>query len=154
MSESKSSFESGSPSVPIKKQSTGSAHRILVVDDLEIGRQVLKSALSSLGFDTVDEAKDGIDALRLIALLIENNQAPSVILCDWKMPGLDGLQVLQALLKDPATSLIPFIMLTAEEDNESILAAMSAGASDYIVKPVGLDSLERKIRRWLPAKYA
>ena len=149
MSESNSSSESAPP----KKQSA-SAHRILVVDDLEIGRQVLKSALASLGFDTVDEAHDGIDALRVISQLVESNKAPSVILCDWKMPGLDGLQVLQALLKQPATSLIPFIMLTAEEDNESILAAMSAGASDYIVKPVGLDTLERKIRRWLPAKYA
>lgn len=121
--------------------------RILVVDDFEMGRQIMKSALIDLGFTNIEEAEDGKQAVAALNAAAEQKNPYSMVFCDWNMPELNGLQVLQIVRKDPVYSKIPFVMVTAESDQESIVMALSSGATDYIVKPITHDVLKIKVER-------
>lgn len=134
--------------------------RILVVDDFEMGRQIMKSALHDLGFSNIEEAEDGKQAVDVLNDAAAKNNPFAMVFCDWNMPELNGLQVLQIVRKDAVYSKIPFVMVTAESDQESIVMALSSGATDYIVKPITHEVLKIKIERMVgkmqaaPAKSA
>lgn len=123
--------------------------RILLVEDIPAMRLLVRQMLRSLGiFDTL-EANDGSTALQLL-----RSQPVDVVLSDWNMIPMTGLQLLMAMREDPNTSHIPFIMITGEGSMEHVKRARSAGVNGYLIKPFGLDALTRqltKVVRWRPA---
>jgi two-component system chemotaxis response regulator CheY len=116
--------------------------RFLVVDDFATMRRIVRNLLKDLGFNNVEEAEDGQDAL---AKLRESKF--DFVVSDWNMPNLDGLQLLTQLRADPNFSSLPLLMVTAEAKKENIIAAAQAGANGYVVKPFTAATLEEKLNK-------
>jgi two-component system, chemotaxis family, chemotaxis protein CheY len=114
--------------------------RILIVDDFKTMLKIIRSLLKQLGFNNVDEAADGTEALAQIA----QNQY-DLIISDWNMEPMSGIDLLKAVRANPATKSIPFIMITAESKTENVILAKQAGVSNYIVKPFNADTLADKM---------
>jgi CheY-like chemotaxis protein len=127
--------------------------RILVVDDFEPMRKVTANQLRQFNIaDTVTQADNGQAALRLM-----ENQQFDMILSDWNMPVLDGLQFLQRVRADPRWSHLPFVMITAEAERERVQLAVEAGVSDMLLKPYTADRLLERVQRalrWKPVRPA
>ncbi|WP_410015413.1 chemotaxis response regulator CheY [Sodalis sp. C49] len=116
--------------------------RFLVVDDFATMRRIVRNLLKELGFNNVDEAEDGVDALtKLRANKID------FVISDWNMPNMDGLALLQNIRADGAMAALPVLMVTAEAKKENIIAAAQAGASGYVVKPFTAATLEEKLNK-------
>ncbi|NDL62631.1 chemotaxis response regulator CheY [Acerihabitans arboris] len=116
--------------------------RFLVVDDFATMRRIVRNLLKELGFNNVDEAEDGVDALtKLRAGKID------FVISDWNMPNMDGLALLQNIRADGAMASLPVLMVTAEAKKENIIAAAQAGASGYVVKPFTAATLEEKLSK-------
>jgi two-component system, sensor histidine kinase and response regulator len=113
--------------------------KILLIDDNESLREVITEALQLEGFD-VTETGSGQHGF-----YFAKKQNPDIILCDIMMPELDGYQVYELLKDDPATSLIPFIFLTALAEKDDLRKGMNLGADDYITKPISLSELLKAI---------
>lgn len=118
--------------------------RVLIIDDFATMRKIERNILGQLGIRNVDEADDGTTALPKI----QQNQY-DVILLDWNMPQMSGLEVLKAVRADPNTKNIPVVMVTAEALKDNIVAAAQAGVSDYVVKPFTAAVLEEKLQKVL-----
>lgn len=116
--------------------------RFLVVDDFSTMRRIVRNLLKDLGFNNVEEADDGQEAL---AKLRESSF--DFVISDWNMPNMDGLQLLSAIRNDASFSKIPVLMVTAEAKKENIIAAAQAGASGYVVKPFTAATLEEKLNK-------
>lgn len=114
--------------------------RFLVVDDFNTMRRIVRNLLKELGFNNVEEAEDGVDALNKLRA----NEFDFVI-SDWNMPNMDGLTLLQTIRADGALGKLPVLMVTAEAKKENIIAAAQAGASGYVVKPFTAAILEEKL---------
>ncbi|MGE4545913.1 MAG: response regulator [Pedobacter sp.] len=108
-----------------------SGHKILVVEDSAIMRQLLVMSLRRVPGVTVLEASDGLEALKVIA-----NEQLSLVFSDVNMPGLDGLKLVRMLRADQRTRDIPIVMVTTEGATEDRDRAMALGATEYITKPV------------------
>src|ERR1035437_1465878 len=119
---------------------------ILIVDNESRNRRLLQALLGPEGYVTCTAAS-GKEALAAIA-----DNPPDLILLDVMMPGLDGRQVARVLKADPATSKIPIIMVTAQTDREARLAALDAGAEDFLSKPVDRAELWLRVRNLLRLK--
>lgn len=117
--------------------------KILVVDDDELLRDLLEFKLRSRGYE-VELAEDGEAALEAASA-----SPPDLIVLDGMMPGLDGFQVLQRLADGGATREVPVIMLTARRQEQDVVAGLSLGAQDYLVKPFLPDELVLRIQRIL-----
>ena len=116
--------------------------RFLVIDDFATMRRIVRTLLQDLGFQNVEEAEDGQDALtKLRASTFD------FVISDWNMPNLDGLQLLSEMRKDDALKAIPVLMVTAEAKKENIIAAAQAGANGYVVKPFTAATLEEKLNK-------
>ena len=113
---------------------------ILVVDDHASTRDLIKAILRSAGFSSVYQAENGKMALDWI-----NREKIQLIICDWNMPILNGLETLKMVRDDHRYKEVPFIMLTAEAYHDSLKAAVAAGVSDYIAKPFTADTLLQKV---------
>ncbi len=113
--------------------------RILVAEDDPVTRRVLESMLEEWGFE-VEEAKDGIEAWEQI----RRENAPPMVILDWMMPGLNGLEVLEKVRRSPNAPFIYVLMLTMRTEKQDVIRAMEAGADDYISKP--FDSQELRVR--------
>lgn len=118
--------------------------KVLVVDDFATMRRILKNALKQIGFSTILEADDGVTAL---AVMKEN--AVDLIISDWNMPKMSGLDLLKKIRADEETKGIPFVMVTAEAQKENVLQAVQAGVSNYIVKPFTADAMQKKLTQTL-----
>lgn len=114
----------------------------LVVDDFSTIRRIVRNLLKELGFNKIEEAEDGVDALEKI-------RAGSIdfVVADWNMPNMDGLELLKTIRGDDALKHIPVLMVTAEAKKENIIAAAQAGASGYVVKPFTAAILEEKLNK-------
>lgn len=123
--------------------------KILVVDDFEVVRSMLKNALLDMGVSHVDEAGDGRDALAKIESAHAAGKLYDVIFCDWNMPEISGLEVIEACRSKPEFKDLPIIMVTAEAEKENIVKALKAGATDYIVKPIAPPLLETRLKKIL-----
>ena len=130
-------------------QSELKKQRILLVDDFEIVRLMLKNALSDLGFKEVDEAEDGRQAMGKLMEAFAAGKPYSIVFCDWNMPVMTGIEVLEACRSTPEFAQLPIIMVTAEAEQESVVKAIRSGATDYVVKPIAPDVLERKVNKIL-----
>lgn len=116
--------------------------RFLVVDDFATMRRIVRNLLKELGFDNVEEAEDGVDALAKL-----RGGKIDFVISDWNMPNMDGLELLQNIRADGAMAALPVLMVTAEAKKENIIAAAQAGASGYVVKPFTAATLEEKLSK-------
>ncbi|MFM1848989.1 MAG: response regulator [Pseudomonadota bacterium] len=113
---------------------------ILVVDDFAAMRKVVKTCLKQLGFQNIVEAEDGAKALEKL-----QNGEFKLVISDWNMPNMMGLDLLKAVRGDAKLAKVPFVMVTAEAQKENVLEAAKAGVSNYIVKPFSADQLKSKL---------
>ncbi len=113
---------------------------ILIVDDYKTMLKIIRNLLKQLGFSNVDEAMDGSAALQKI-----RSKNYGLIISDWNMEPMSGLQLLKEVRLDAKAKDVPFIMVTAESKSENIIAAKDAGVSNYIVKPFTAATLKSKI---------
>jgi two-component system chemotaxis response regulator CheY len=119
--------------------------KILIIDDYELMRAMLRNALSGLGFDQIEEAESAPAAHKLIVQAYEKKNPFDFIFCDWNMPQMSGMQLLKFLRADARFQLLPFVMVTAEAEKEFVIEALKAGATDYMIKPISVAIVRRKI---------
>jgi len=113
---------------------------ILIVDDYKTMLRIIRNLLRQLDFQNVEEAGDGASALQLL-----ESREFSLIISDWNMEPMTGLQLLREVRKSPRLKAIPFIMITAESKTDNVIAAKEAGVSNYIVKPFNAETLKAKL---------
>ena len=111
---------------------------ILVVEDAQIQREIVLDQLEASGFEEAIGMEDGVEAYSYL----EENTA-DLIICDWNMPNMNGLELLKKVRSNTSLKNIPFIVLTINEDVTK--EAMDAGASDFISKPTNPEELVEKI---------
>jgi two-component system, chemotaxis family, chemotaxis protein CheY len=114
--------------------------QILIVDDYKTMLRIVRNLLNQLGFNNVDEATDGSTALQKLR---ERNFG--LVISDWNMEPMTGLQLLKEVRADIKLKTMPFIMVTAESKTENVVAAKAAGVNNYIVKPFNAATLKQKI---------
>lgn len=113
---------------------------ILIVDDYQTMVRIMRNLLKQIGYENVDDAGNGEAALQRIRA-----KRYSLVISDWNMEPMTGLELLQAVRADPQAGATPFIMVTAESKTDNVLAARRAGVSSYIVKPFNAQMLKVKI---------
>ena len=119
--------------------------RILIVDDNLMMRHVLNTQLNALGHQKVSKAVSCAEALSQIADSVHANDGFDLILLDWSMPEMNGLDFLKKCRGDKFFDQIAIVMVTAESEEESIMQAIEAGATSYLVKPLELNMLKEKL---------
>jgi two-component system chemotaxis response regulator CheY len=113
---------------------------VLIVDDYKTMLRIVGNLLKQLGFSNIDEATDGATALEKM------RQKPyGLVISDWNMEPMTGLQLLKEVRSDIKLKSVPFIMVTAESKTENVVAAKQAGVNNYIVKPFNAATLKQKI---------
>ncbi len=113
---------------------------ILIVDDYKTMLRIIRNLLKQLGFNNVDEATDGSSALQKM-----RDRSYGLVISDWNMEPMSGLELLKEVRADGQLQEIPFIMVTAESKSENVVAAKQAGVSNYIVKPFNAATLKTKL---------
>lgn len=114
--------------------------RVLVVDDFSTMRKIIKNILRQLGFTNIVEADDGSTAWEVL-----NKDNIEFIVSDWNMPTMSGIELLRKVRGSEEYADIPFLMVTAEAQQENIIEAVQAKVSNYIVKPFTPETLGQKI---------
>ena len=118
--------------------------KILIVDDFPVVRKLLMRILKSLGFNVFIEAVDGKDAWETL-----EKQQIDLIIADWNMPEMTGLELLKKIRLSNTHKMIPFLMLTGEAEKQKIVEAVNAGVSDYVVKPFTAETILNKVGKIL-----
>ena len=118
---------------------------VLIVDDYNTMVRIIRNLLRQLGFEHIDDANDGSEALEKMQQL-----KYGLVISDWNMEPMTGYALLQQVRSDPALAKTPFIMVTAESKTENVIAAKKAGVSNYIVKPFNAQTLKSKIDSIFP----
>ncbi len=113
---------------------------ILVVDDYSTMVRILRNLLKQLGYENVDDASDGSQALTMI-----QKKQYGLVISDWNMEPMTGYDLLRQVRARAETVRLPFIMVTAESKTENVIAAKKAGVNNYIVKPFNAQTLKGKI---------
>jgi two-component system chemotaxis response regulator CheY len=120
------------------------AMSVLIVDDYKTMLRIIRNLLKQIDFNNVEEASDGAEAL--VKLRSGNF---GLVISDWNMQPMTGLELLQEVRQDTRLKALPFIMITAESKTENVVAAKQAGVSNYIVKPFNAETLRDKIEKVL-----
>lgn len=115
--------------------------RALVVDDSRAVRMMLKRMLAEAGFDELFEAGDGKEALERL----DEIGAPDVILVDWNMPEMNGLDLVRAVRSDAERRDVPIVMVTTETEINQVVRALAAGANEYVMKPFTKEIISDKL---------
>jgi two-component system chemotaxis response regulator CheY len=115
--------------------------RIMVVDDFSGMRTILKHTLHLLGYDNVAEARGGEDALAKL----KDDANFELIISDWTMPNMSGLEFLSALKEDVNLRKVPFLMITAKSERDNVIEAAQAGVTHYMIKPFSAEALQKKL---------
>lgn len=115
--------------------------KIMTVDDSAIVRKIIQSAVGVLDYDVL-EAEEGRQALKILEDEYEN---VALILLDWNMPGMNGIEMLQTIKSDSKLKKIPVMMVTSETGSENIIKAIQAGAAHYLIKPFTIEELTKRI---------
>jgi two-component system chemotaxis response regulator CheY len=118
---------------------------VLVVDDASAMRRIVRGLLKELGFKNIREADNGQSALDEL-----KRRKADLVVSDWNMPEMSGIDLLRAIRSDEALKSIPVLMVTAEAKKENILAAIQAGVNNYIVKPFNAQTLQEKLTKIFP----
>jgi len=116
--------------------------KILVVDDFATMRRIVKNILKQIGFTKIVEADDGSTALAVL-----KKDKIDLIVSDWNMPKVTGLELLKTVRSDESMKAIPFLMVTAEAQKDYVIQAVQAGVSNYVVKPFTAEVLKEKLEK-------
>ncbi|MFS8608188.1 MAG: chemotaxis response regulator CheY [Gammaproteobacteria bacterium] len=116
--------------------------KVLVVDDFSTMRRIIRNLLREIGFTNTVEADDGSTALPIL-----KQGGIDFVITDWNMPGMPGIELLQAVRSDEKLKHIPVLMVTAEAKRDQIIQAAQAGINGYIVKPFTAATLQQKIEK-------
>lgn len=114
--------------------------KILVVDDMSSMRRIIKNTLKQLGYPNVEEAEDGQKALEMV-----RKESFDLVVSDWNMPNMNGLDLLKSIRQDPKLSVLPVLMVTTEAEMDHILEAIRSGVNSYILKPFTPETMKEKI---------
>src|SRR4051812_11205637 len=135
-------------SLPNEQKSHDAYPIVLVVDDIQKNIQVVGGILNAAGFEVMP-ATSGAQAFERI-----KRQLPDLILLDFMMPDVNGIEVCRQLKSNPVTKKIPVIFLTASNEMEHLVQAFEVGAVDYVTKPFQADELLARVRTHLELKKA
>ena len=113
---------------------------VLIVDDYKTMLRIIRNLLKQIGFQNVDEATDGQAALERL-----RQKNYGLVISDWNMEPMTGLDLLKEVRADDTLRPVPFIMVTAESKTENVVAAKEAGVNNYIVKPFNAATLKNKL---------
>lgn len=116
--------------------------KVLVVDDMSTMRRIVKNVLKQIGYTDIIEAENGKDALSKL-----KSQTVGLVVSDWNMPEMTGIDLLRAIRADAVLKHLPVLMVTAEAQKENIIEAVQAGVSNYVVKPFTAEALQDKLRK-------
>lgn len=116
--------------------------KILIVDDYSTMRRIIKNLLHDLGFTNTSEAENGT-----IALTMLQGDGYGLLVTDWNMPGMQGIELLKHVRADAKLGALPVLMVTAEQKREQITDATNAGVNGYIVKPFTAKTLKEQLDR-------
>lgn len=116
--------------------------KILVVDDMSTMRRIVKNILKQLGFNNLEEAENGQEALTKLKA-----DTYGFVVSDWNMPVMMGIDLLRAIRADEKLKKIPVLMVTAEAQKENLMEAVQAGVSNYVVKPFTAETMQEKINK-------
>ena len=114
--------------------------RVLIVDDFSTMRRIIKNIMRQLGYNNIVEADDGTTAWEVL-----NKDKIDFIISDWNMPKMTGIELLRKVRSSEEFADMPFLMVTAEAQQENIIEAVQAKVSNYIVKPFTAETLGQKI---------
>jgi two-component system chemotaxis response regulator CheY len=114
---------------------------ILIVDDVQFVRREVKMLLRKLGFDNVDAAENGRQALEMM----RSGKGYGLVISDWIMEPMSGIELLQEIRRDENLRETPFIMITGNNQPENVIAAKKAGVSSYVVKPFNATTLKQRL---------
>ena len=115
---------------------------VLIVDDFATMRRILRNILKQIGFTNIIEADDGTTALEVL-----EKQKIDLIISDWNMPKMTGLDLLKEVRANSEFKSLPFLMVTAEAQKKNVIDAVQAGVSNYIVKPFTADQILEKLEK-------
>jgi two-component system chemotaxis response regulator CheY len=118
--------------------------KILIVDDFATMRRILKNILKQLGFKNLVEADDGTSAWDVL-----EGQKIDLIISDWNMPKMTGLELLKKVRASDNLKKTPFLMVTAEAQKQNVIEAVQAGVSNYVVKPFTAEAISDKLEKIL-----
>ena len=118
--------------------------KVLIVDDFATMRRILKNILKQLGFKNLVEADDGTTAWDVL-----ESQEIDLIISDWNMPKMTGLELLKKVRASTKYKTAPFLMVTAEAQKQNVIEAVQAGVSNYVVKPFTAEAISDKLTKIL-----
>lgn len=119
--------------------------KILVVDDMLTMRKIISKNLKDLGLCNITEANDGATAWPAVEEAHKGGTPFQLVLSDWNMPQMSGLDFLKKCRTDDRFKALPFVLITAESEKSQVIEAVQAGVSHYIVKPFTADQLKEKL---------
>ncbi len=125
--------------------------KVLLIDDMEMTRKVGKSYLSELGFKRIDMAADGVKALQLMYQAFKKNDPYHLVISDWEMPKMSGVELLERVRNDDDLWRTPFFLITGLTDKKYIVEAINKGVSGYITKPINQQIMQSKFEEYLKA---
>ncbi|MFT5312205.1 MAG: two-component system chemotaxis response regulator CheY [Paraglaciecola sp.] len=123
--------------------------RVLVVDDSEATREVIRCYLNQMGFEHVDLAADGVEAWQKMQFQLGVNAAYGLVISDWLMPKMSGIELLKQIKDDKGLGHTPVYLITANREKEFIMTAIKQGVSGYLVKPFNFDHIKEKFFKYL-----
>ncbi len=121
--------------------------RILVVDDFQTMRRIVRGVLKDIGFTNVVEAENGVRALEVL-----KSEKIDFIVSDWNMPEMSGIDLLKTVRSTDVWKDLPFLMVTAEGKSQQVLEAVKNRVNNYVIKPFTPATLEEKIRKIFEGK--
>ena len=122
----------------------GYEQSIITVDDSSTMRRIIKNTIKKLGFETILEAGNGVEALEVMS-----KNKVDMIVTDWNMPEMDGLTFVKAVRAKDEYKDLPILMITTEAAKEDILTALRSGVNNYVVKPFTPETLQEKVFKLL-----
>jgi two-component system chemotaxis response regulator CheY len=120
--------------------------RILIADDMPTIRELVKNQLKNMGFKNIIEASDGEAAMNLVISNTTIGTPIQLVISDWNMPKLSGLEFLKQIRASTDWANLPFVLLTSESERDQVTEAILAGVSQYLVKPFAGKSFEEKLK--------
>jgi two-component system chemotaxis response regulator CheY len=116
--------------------------KILIVDDFATMRRIMKNILKQIGFTNILEADDGTTAMEQLS-----KSSVDLIISDWNMPKMTGLDLLKEVRKTDGLKDVPFLMVTAEAQKQNVIDAVQAGVTNYVVKPFTAEAISEKLEK-------
>ena len=127
-----------------------SVTKILVIDDMQTMRNLVKKRLREMGFQNFEEAEDGAVAWTKLNSISDIG----LVISDWNMPNCTGLELLKKVRADSGLKALPFLLLTAETEVSQVKQAVAAGVDNYVLKPFTTESLQTKIQQVYTRRFA